>query len=88
MLIGVKSSALALGDRTKPVLTAFATVMVAGLSLTGHLTDQTWPYYTAVVATAAHLFHQVNGVSGCCKMLGDGGRVQRLQMFESLVVCR
>ncbi|XP_041348481.1 4-hydroxybenzoate polyprenyltransferase, mitochondrial-like isoform X2 [Gigantopelta aegis] len=63
MLIGVKSSALALGDKTKPVLTVFASIMIGGLSLTGYLSDQTWPFYAAVATTAAHLSHQLYTVN-------------------------
>ncbi|KAL8620370.1 hypothetical protein ACOMHN_012995 [Nucella lapillus] len=59
MLIGVKSTALKLGDQTKPWLTGFSTLMIGGLGLTGLMCDQTWPYYVGVTAVAAHLVHQL-----------------------------
>lgn len=60
MLIGVKSTALKFGDNTKVWLTGFGTAMVSLLVLTGKMCDQTWPYYTAVSLTAAHIAHQVS----------------------------
>jgi 4-hydroxybenzoate polyprenyltransferase len=59
MLIGVKSTALKFGDQTKVWLTGFGTAMVSLLVLTGKMCDQTWPYYSAVSLTAAHIAHQV-----------------------------
>ncbi|XP_052780276.1 4-hydroxybenzoate polyprenyltransferase, mitochondrial-like isoform X1 [Mya arenaria] len=59
MLIGVKSTALKFGDNTKPWLAGFGSGMISLLALTGHLCDQTWPYYTGVAITAAHLAHQL-----------------------------
>ncbi|XP_062596610.1 4-hydroxybenzoate polyprenyltransferase, mitochondrial-like isoform X2 [Saccostrea cucullata] len=59
MLIGVKSTALKFGDQTKTWLTGFGTGMVSLLVLTGKMCDQTWPYYTAVSLTAAHIAHQL-----------------------------
>ncbi|XP_052213724.1 4-hydroxybenzoate polyprenyltransferase, mitochondrial-like isoform X2 [Dreissena polymorpha] len=59
MLIGVKSTALKFGDRTKLWLTGFGSAMIGLLGLTGHLCDQTWPYYVALSTTAAHLAHQL-----------------------------
>ncbi|KAK6177230.1 hypothetical protein SNE40_015370 [Patella caerulea] len=59
MLIGVKSTALKLGDNTKPWLVGFSTVTIAGLSLSGFLCDQTWPFYLGVSAMTAHLAHQI-----------------------------
>ncbi|XP_067684242.1 4-hydroxybenzoate polyprenyltransferase, mitochondrial-like [Haliotis asinina] len=59
MLIGVKSTALKLGDQTKPWLAGFSSLMVSGLCVSGYLCDQTWPFYVGVAATAAHLMHQM-----------------------------
>ncbi|KAK3579341.1 hypothetical protein CHS0354_029633 [Potamilus streckersoni] len=59
MLIGVKSTALLMGHHTKLWLTGFGTMMVSGLTLTGYLCDQTWPYYTTVAAAAVHLAYQL-----------------------------
>lgn len=59
MLIGVKSSALKLGDQTKPVLSVFSAIMIGCLTTTGVMCDQTWPYFAGVGLTAAHLAHQL-----------------------------
>ncbi|XP_069141538.1 4-hydroxybenzoate polyprenyltransferase, mitochondrial-like isoform X2 [Argopecten irradians] len=59
MLIGVKSTALKFGDQTKPWLAGFAAIMVSGLTTTGYMCDQTWPYYAAVALTSGHLLHQI-----------------------------
>ncbi|XP_060584093.1 4-hydroxybenzoate polyprenyltransferase, mitochondrial-like [Ruditapes philippinarum] len=59
MLIGVKSTALKFGDQTKIWLTGFSSMMIGCLTLTGHMCDQTWPYYTAVALTGTHLAHQL-----------------------------
>ncbi|KAL3853400.1 hypothetical protein ACJMK2_016943 [Sinanodonta woodiana] len=59
MLIGVKSTALLMGNNTKLWLTGFSTMMVSGLTLTGYLCDQTWPYYTTVAAAAVQLAYQL-----------------------------
>ncbi|XP_045166286.1 4-hydroxybenzoate polyprenyltransferase, mitochondrial-like isoform X1 [Mercenaria mercenaria] len=59
LLIGVKSTALKLGDQTKIWLTGFSSMMIGCLALTGQMCDQTWPYYTALTITGAHLAHQL-----------------------------
>jgi len=48
------------GDKTKPILTGFAVVMVSGILATGMLSDQTWPYYTAAALVGVHLAWQVS----------------------------
>ena len=57
--VGIKSTALRFGENTKPWLAAFGTAMVGGLALTGHMCEQTWPYYLSVVGIGAHLSRQV-----------------------------
>jgi 4-hydroxybenzoate polyprenyltransferase len=59
ILVGVKSTALRLGDNTKPWLAGFTTFISAGLTATGYLCDQTWPFYLGVTYVTAHLAHQV-----------------------------
>uniref|UniRef100_A0A2C9KGD6 4-hydroxybenzoate polyprenyltransferase, mitochondrial n=1 Tax=Biomphalaria glabrata TaxID=6526 RepID=A0A2C9KGD6_BIOGL len=59
MLIGVKSTAIRLGEQTKPWMVAFTTGMTAGLTATGFMCDMTWPYYTAVGITALRLAQQL-----------------------------
>ncbi|XP_064604542.1 4-hydroxybenzoate polyprenyltransferase, mitochondrial-like isoform X2 [Liolophura sinensis] len=62
MLIGVKSTALKFGDQTKPWLFGFAAVMMSGLTCTGVMCEQTWPYYLAVATTGTHLAYQIYDV--------------------------
>ena len=71
MLIGVKSTALRLGENTKPWLLGFGSVMVGGLTTVGVLCDQTLPYYLGVSGIAAHLLYQVSGVYFCVSLLLD-----------------
>ena len=61
ILIGVKSSALRLGDQTKPWLAGFSAVMTSSLLATGYMCEQTLPYYVGVGVVAAHLAYQVSG---------------------------
>jgi 4-hydroxybenzoate polyprenyltransferase len=58
--IGVKSTALRLGEQTKPWLTAFATGMITNLGIAGYVTEQTWPFFFALAATSCHLGWQIS----------------------------
>lgn len=62
ILIGVKSTALKLGDQTKPWCAGFSSVMVSGLLATGYMCEQTWPYYLGVMGVASHLAWQISTV--------------------------
>lgn len=58
--IGVRSSALALGDAyTKPALTAFAGAAVAGWAGAGAAAGLAWPFYAGVAGAGGHLLWQV-----------------------------
>uniref|UniRef100_A0A915BX00 4-hydroxybenzoate polyprenyltransferase, mitochondrial n=1 Tax=Parascaris univalens TaxID=6257 RepID=A0A915BX00_PARUN len=59
IVAGVKSTALLFGDTTKYWLTGFAAVMISGLTVTGAVIGQTWPYYCMLGATAAQLSWQI-----------------------------
>lgn len=48
LLIGVKSSALALGEHTRPWLWIFYAAAVAGLAGAGAAAEAAWPYYVGV----------------------------------------
>ncbi|VDM68337.1 unnamed protein product [Strongylus vulgaris] len=72
IMIGVKSTALRFGDNTKLWLSGFGAATVGGLFLTGHLAEQTWPYYVALAATSLHFGWQIgtlkiNDKSDCWK---------------------
>uniref|UniRef100_F1KQ12 4-hydroxybenzoate polyprenyltransferase, mitochondrial n=1 Tax=Ascaris suum TaxID=6253 RepID=F1KQ12_ASCSU len=59
IVAGVKSTALLFGDATKYWLTGFVAVMISGLTVTGAVIGQTWPYYCMLGATAAQLSWQI-----------------------------
>ncbi|MGF1545626.1 MAG: 4-hydroxybenzoate octaprenyltransferase [Parvularculaceae bacterium] len=58
-LIGVKSSARALGERTRPALAAFYAATIALLAIGGLAAGLAPPFYVALAAPAAHLAWQV-----------------------------
>jgi 4-hydroxybenzoate polyprenyltransferase len=57
-LIGVKSSALALGARTRPFLYSFYAIAIALWLATGATARMAWPYYLGLAAAAAQLLWQ------------------------------
>ena len=58
--LGLRSSALTLGDRaSKPALLGFGALAVGGLATAGAGAGAGWPFFAAVGATAAHLAWQV-----------------------------
>ncbi len=57
-LVGVKSSALRLGDRTRPWLWVFYGFAVAGFGASGALAGLSWPFYLLLAAVAGHLAWQ------------------------------
>jgi len=61
--IGVRSSALALGDDgSKPAFSAFAAAMVASWALAGYAADMSWPYYVSLGTSALHAGWQISTV--------------------------
>ena len=61
-LIGVKSTALRLGARTRPFLFLFYGIAVALLAAAGWSADIAWPYYAGLAAGAAQLAWQAADV--------------------------
>lgn len=59
VLVGIKSTALKFGENTKLWLSCFSTAMITGLTVSGFVCDQTWPYYGTVGLVAAHLAQQI-----------------------------
>ncbi|CRK95571.1 CLUMA_CG009035, isoform A [Clunio marinus] len=59
LIIGVKSTALRFGRDTKKWLTGFSGVMITSLLTTGYVCDLSWPYYTSILITSAHIAHQI-----------------------------
>lgn len=58
--VGVKSTALLFGDRTKPVLAAFAAGSTALLAGAGYAADMAWPFYLGVAGAGSHMAWQVS----------------------------
>lgn len=59
-VIGMKSTALKFGDKTKRYLWMFSASMVSNLVLAGLASGQSWPFYLAAAATGAHLARQIH----------------------------
>ncbi|XP_069781548.1 4-hydroxybenzoate polyprenyltransferase, mitochondrial isoform X3 [Narcine bancroftii] len=59
ILVGVKSTALKFQEQTKRWLMGFSTIMMTGLAVVGLNSEQTLPYYVAMVAVGSHLAHQI-----------------------------
>jgi 4-hydroxybenzoate polyprenyltransferase len=62
-LIGVKSSALRLGDRTRPALFVFYAGATALLAAAGAAAQLSWPFYALLAAGAAQLLWQARVVA-------------------------
>jgi len=58
-LIGVKSSALALGDQTKTGLWGFYLGALVCFGISGALAGLTWPFYLGLAAASGHLIWQI-----------------------------
>ncbi|MFQ5985417.1 MAG: 4-hydroxybenzoate octaprenyltransferase [Alphaproteobacteria bacterium] len=58
-LLGMKSTALKLAERTKPWLWGFYAGALAFLALAGALAGLAWPYFAVLAAAAAHFAWQV-----------------------------
>jgi 4-hydroxybenzoate polyprenyltransferase len=57
-LVGIKSTARLLGDRSRPWIAAFFAVALALLALTGWVVGLSWPFYAGLVLAAAHAVWQ------------------------------
>ncbi len=61
-LIGLKSTALKLGDATRPWLFAFYGATLALMALAGYLAALAWPFFAVLGLGAAHLIWQAAAV--------------------------
>jgi 4-hydroxybenzoate polyprenyltransferase len=62
LIVGVKSSALALGERTRPALLAFYVGAIVFTGLAGWTAGLAWPFYLVLAAGAAQLAWQAGEV--------------------------
>ncbi|MCH7711922.1 MAG: 4-hydroxybenzoate octaprenyltransferase [Proteobacteria bacterium] len=60
--LGVRSSALRLGEKTRPYLFAFYGLAIAWLALAGYLAALAWPYFAGLALGLAQLFWQAGKV--------------------------
>lgn len=90
VLLGIKSTAIKFGEKTKLWLSGFGTTMISGLVVTGIQCDQTWPYFISVTLVATHLAKQlysldINNPSDCSGKFVSNQRVG-LILFTGIVV--
>lgn len=91
-LIGVKSSALRLGARTKPALAFFYAATIALFASAGALTDVHILFYAALIPAAAHLFWQWRrldiGDPSLCLKLFKSNRDAGLLLLAAMLSAR
>ncbi len=88
-LIGIKSTALLFGARTRPALTAFYALAVALIGVSLALADARWPAWTGLAAFAAHLAWQVMRLDisspALCLRIFKSNRDAGLLLFAGLL---
>ncbi|CAL7945280.1 unnamed protein product [Xylocopa violacea] len=90
VIVGIKSTALKFGDKTKIYLSGFSTAMITGLIASGIFAAQTWPYYTAVGLVGTHLINQIyslniNNPVDCSKKFMSNHRVGMI-LFTGIIL--
>ncbi|MBC6440973.1 MAG: 4-hydroxybenzoate octaprenyltransferase [Rhodospirillales bacterium] len=78
--IGVKSTALRFGNRTKPIVSVFYVLFVVGLVAAGIETDRAWYYYPFLLVILAQLNWQVRTVilddpNSCKQRFASNGQI-------------
>jgi 4-hydroxybenzoate polyprenyltransferase len=88
-LIGIKSTALLFGERTKPALMAFYGLAVVLIAIALWLAAVRWPAWLGLAAFAAHLVWQINrlelGNSALCLRIFKSNRDAGLLLFVGLL---
>ena len=89
-LIGIKSTALLFGERTKPALVIFYGLAVVLIGMALWLAAARWPAWIGLVFFAAHLAWQINrlelGNSPLCLKIFKSNRDAGLLLFVGLLV--
>jgi 4-hydroxybenzoate polyprenyltransferase len=89
-LIGIKSTALLFGDRTRPMLAIFYGLAVVLIGVALWLAGAHWPAWIGVAVFAAHLVWQIQrieiGDPKLCLRLFKSNRDAGLLLFAGLVV--
>jgi 4-hydroxybenzoate polyprenyltransferase len=90
VLVGIKSTALLFGDKTKPALTMFYSAAVVLIGLALWLAGAGWPAALGLAAFAAHLVWQVRRLdisdSALCLRIFKSNRDAGLLLFAMLVI--
>lgn len=58
--LGLRSTALTFGEHTKPILTAFSSLMIGGLTIAGLEAELAWPFFVGTGLTGCHMAWQVS----------------------------
>ncbi|MGB3046151.1 MAG: 4-hydroxybenzoate octaprenyltransferase [Xanthobacteraceae bacterium] len=90
VLVGIKSTALLFGDKTKPALTIFYSAAVVLIGIALWLAGAGWPAVLGLAAFAAHLAWQVRRLdisdSALCLRIFKSNRDAGLLLFAMLVI--
>lgn len=88
-LIGIKSTALLFGERTRPALAVFYGLAVVLIGVALHLASARWPAWIGLAAFATHLAWQIAridiGDSRLCLRLFKSNRDAGLLLFAGLL---
>lgn len=57
--LGIKSTALLFGEKTKPILAGFGAASVGLIGAAGYSAGLSWPFYAGTAAAGAHLARQI-----------------------------
>ena len=73
LMLGLKSTAIALGNKTRPILSLFFFLMMVALIIGGIQADFKWPYYLSLAIVTGHILWQLNRLdihhsSGCLQL--------------------
>jgi 4-hydroxybenzoate polyprenyltransferase len=91
-LVGVKSSALALGARTRPALVGFSLAMVALVGLAGWSAGLAWPFWAGLALVLGHLLWQARATNiddpARCVMVFNSNRFVGWILLAAIVAGR
>lgn len=90
LMVGLKSTAIKFGDRTKLWLSLFSGGMICSLMVAGVTTQQLWPFYTSVGIIGCHLTNQlwtlnINDPDDCWKKFKQNSQIGWI-LFSGIVL--
>jgi 4-hydroxybenzoate polyprenyltransferase len=90
LLIGIKSTALLFGERTRPMLASFYAAAVVLIAIAGFIAGGGFVFALGIIAFAAHLAWQVTrldiGDPAHCLMLFKSNRDAGLILFGAMLI--